>query len=427
MRQILLSVAALLLSYALLQLANGLFTTLLGVRAKLEGFSTELVGLIGSGYFLGMMLGVQYGVRVLAAVGHIRAFAAFASVMSITPLINVLWVDPWVWFTTRLASGLCMAGMIMVAESWLNERASNANRGQLLALYMITNYSAVGLGQFLLPLADPNQFQLFNLASILFSLALVPVLMTSASAPQLAQPDRVRLRQLYRVSPLGFVGSMGAGLVNATFYGLGPVFAQGVGLSIAATSAFMASVIMGGLLLQWPVGRLSDRIDRRWVLGGVSLLTALAALGILAALGYPRYWLYLAGVLYGGLTFTLYSLSAAHANDFADPEQRVQTSGGLLIAYGIGASSGPLLAGALMGRFGPSMLFLWGAAINTLLGLFALYRMTRRPSRGRGRFVAVPAEQLTSKELYVAAREEPRQEERAGQASSSRKTCSSDP
>jgi len=402
------SVAALLLSYGLLLLANGLFGTLLAVRTKLEGFPTELVGLIVAGYFVGLLAGARFGIGVVASVGHIRAFAAFASLMSTTALLHALWVHPIAWMAMRTLAGFCMAGMIMVTESWLHERSTNRTRGQVLSFYMITNYACAGCGQLLLPLADPGGFRLFSLASIVFSLALVPVLLTRAEAPLPSRPQPMDFRALYRVSPLGLVGAFSAGLVNASFFGLGPVFATGIGLSIAATSAFMSAVILGGLLLQWPVGRLSDRLDRRWILAGVSLLTAAASLAIFAAVARPEPWLFVAAVAYGSLSFTVYSLSAAHTNDFADPSLRVQTASGLLFAFGLGAIAGPLVASAVMGQAGARMLFLYTAIVSATLGVFAVYRMRRRGVR-RGAekqpFVAVPGAQFTSKELYAAARD----------------------
>lgn len=399
------SVASLLTSWGLLLFANGMFGTLLGVRTGIEGFSTEVVGFVMAGYFVGLLIGALRAVKVVATVGHIRAFAAFASIMSISALAHALIVDPIAWFFMRLVAGFCMAGMVMVTESWLNERATNEIRGQVLSMYMITNYLAAGLGQLALPLADPAKFHLFSVASIIFSLALVPVLLTQATAPMPSDTDRIRITELYKVSPLGFSATMCAGLVNAAFYSLGPIYATGIGLPLTRLSTFMASVILGGLLLQWPIGRLSDRIDRRWVMAGVGLATAAASIVVLAV--PTGVGLYIAGAAYGGLSFTMYSIAAAHTNDFANPEKRVQTAGGLLIAYGIGASTGPILAAALMGQVGPKGLFLFSAAITGLLGGFAFYRMTQRDTRSKTRrFVFQPTSEFSSEELYTSVRDQ---------------------
>ena len=402
-----LSVLSLLLSYGLLMVGNGLFSTLLGVRTQIEGFSSASVGFIVSAYFAGLLAGAFLATPIVARVGHIRAFAAFASVMSVTALLPVLAVHPLVWAPTRAVSGFCMAGMILVTESWLNERATNTNRGQVLSLYMITNYFASGCGQLFLPLADPSRFHLFSVLAIIYSLALVPVLLTRASAPIPRQPERVRFGELWHTSPLGFVGALSAGLVNSVFYGLGPVFTHAIGFSVTQTSIFMASAVFGGLVLQWPVGKLSDHVDRRWVLVGVACATCLACLGVVAVTGKSVPALYIVGGFYGGLSFTVYSLAVAHTNDFSDPERRVQTAAALLIAYGIGACIGPLVASAAMGQIGPRALFMYSAIITGLLALFGFYRMRRRAPKAkeeRSEIISLPGGQFTAGQLYGSMR-----------------------
>jgi MFS family permease len=401
------SVFSLLLSYGLLLLANGLFGTLLGVRSQIEGFGTEVVGLIMAAYFLGLLQGALRATMIVAAVGHIRAFAAFASVMSVTALLHVVVVDPIVWCVLRFASGFCMAGMILVTESWLNARSTKRTRGKVMALYMITNYFSAGCGQFLLTIADPGQFQLFSIASIIFSLALVPVLLTRSTAPKPPQRDPLNLRELWRTSPLGLLGSFCAGMVNASFYSLAPVFAFGLGLSIGGTSTFMASVIFGGLLLQYPVGHLSDRMDRRVVLTMVALATSAASVGIVMVTEWSPRWIYLAGAIYGAFSFTVYSLCISHANDFASADKLVQTASGLLTAYGFGAFLGPIIAASFMGRLGPEGLFVISALVSGFLGGFAIFRMRRRlsPSKeNRSRIITMPGGQFTSGEMYASMR-----------------------
>lgn len=401
------SVFSLLSSYGLLLLANGMFGTLLGVRSQIEGFETQVVGVIMAAYFLGLLLGALRAANVVSAVGHIRAFAAFASVMSITALVHVMVVEPLVWCGLRFVSGFCMAGMVVVTESWLNARSTNRTRGQVMALYMVTNYFAAGCGQFLLTVANPARFQLFSVASIVFSLALVPVLLTKATAPNPPRRDPLNLRELWRTSPLGLIGSFCAGLVNASFFSLAPVFALGLGLSVASTSTFMASVIFGGLLLQYPVGHLSDRIDRRTVLAMVGLATSAACVATVLVSETNVRWIYLTGVIYGGLSFTVYSLCAAHANDFASPERLVHTASGLLTAYGLGAFLGPIIASSCMTWVGPPGLFVWSAVVSGFLGSFAVYRMRRRgaPDKDeRSRVITLPGGQFTSGQLYANMR-----------------------
>ena len=411
-RQSLSSVAALLTSFGLLLLANGLFGTLIGLRTQIEDFSTAVAGLIVAAYFFGLFAGGIQAVRVVAAVGHIRSFAAFASIMSVTALGIVLVIDHFAWAALRFVGGFCMAGMIVATESWLNERCTNETRGQVMAFYMITNYLAAGCGQFILPLGDPAAFELFCVASIIYSLALVPVLLTRASAPRPSPPERASMPELWKLSPLGLIGAAAAGVVNTNFQGLAPVFAYGEGYSVTHTSIFMAAGIIGGLVFQWPMGRLSDRIDRRTVLAGVALGTAAAAFGvglIAETAGTEFRDIVVLVLIYGGLSSTVYSLCAAHTNDFAPPDKLAQTASGLLIAYGIGASAGPVLTSSLMEMFGPSTLFMVNAGVAGSLGLFALYRMFRRAPRPKAEqrpIIPSPGGQFTSGELYSSMRDQ---------------------
>jgi len=399
------SIASLLLSFGLLLLANGLFGTLLGLRSKLEGFSTETTGFIMAGYFLGLLLGAIYAVRIVAAVGHIRSFAVFASIMSVAVLTHLLRIDPITWLVLRIVAGYCMAGMVMVAESWIHERATNRTRGRVLSLYMVTNYLGSGLGQFLLIVASPAEFQSFVIASIIFSIALVPILLTQASSPKPVSPQRMRFRDLYAVSPVGVIGTIAAGLVNASLSGLGPIYAADEGLSIAQVSTFMGSIILGGMVLQFPIGRLSDRLDRRTILILVALATSACAFGIIWATRETRWPMFLVAAAYGGFAFTIYPLSSAQVNDRADPDRLVQVAAGLLIAYGIGAIAGPIVASQIMGWVGPQGLFLFIAGVAFSLALFTVLRMIIRP-RERARkapFLPLGSLGISGKQLYVAA------------------------
>ena len=400
------TVISLLLSYGLLLLANGLFSTLLGVRTQVEGFSATLVGFIVAAYFFGLLLGGLFAGRVVTRVGHIRSFAAFASLMSVSALLFPIFVTPIAWMLLRMLGGFCMAGMIMVTESWLNEAASNKTRGQILSFYMITNYFAAGCGQFLLTAGDPSQFQLFSLASIIFSLALLPVLLTRAKAPVPVHAQRMHVWTLYRIAPLGVFGVFCCGLVNSSIHGLSPVYATNMGFSEAQLSTFMAAIIMSGLFLQWPIGHLSDRIGRGPLLVYIPVLVALAAISMVYALEYSM--ILIGAMVFGAFVFTLYSLAAATANDMVNAEQRVQVAGALLITYGAGAVTGPIMAGQFMNLLGPQGLFFYFALICLLLSAFAITMRRRRAGSPEKRkpFVAVPASQSTSNQLYLSAHDE---------------------
>lgn len=379
MLKTILSVASLLLSYGLLLLANGMLGTLLGLRGKLEGFSTEIIGLIMAGYSLGLLIGAIRAVSVVASVGHIRAFAAFASIMSVAVLAHVLWIDPVFWFVLRTIAGFCLAGMILVTESWINERATNKTRGSILSLYMITNYLGAGIGQLMITIADPAKFELFAIASIIFSIALVPILLTRAKAPTPSTPERMEFRELFRISPVGVTGTVIAAIISSSFNAMGPIFAKDIGMTVENVSLFMASVVLGGMLLQIPVGRISDRFDRRTVLVFSCIGTIIGGIGIIltSESGTVSYIFMCAG-LYGGFCYTIYPVASAQIHDLADPEKRVQVASSLLIAFGVGAIIGPIISSQLMGRVGPNGIFILTASFAALLILFTLYRMIRR-------------------------------------------------
>jgi len=399
------TVVSLLLSYGLLLLANGLFSTLLGVRTQVEGFSPTLVGFIVAAYFSGLLLGGLFAGRVVTRVGHIRSFAAFASLMSVSALLFPIFVTPVAWMILRMLGGFCMAGMIMVTESWLNEAASNKTRGQILSFYMTTNYFAAGCGQFLLTAGDPSQYHLFSLASILFSLALLPVLLTRAKAPVPLHSKRMHVWTLYRIAPLGVFGVFCCGLVNSSIHGLSPVYATNMGFSEAQLSTFMAAIIMSGLFLQLPIGHLSDRIGRGPLLVYIPVLVALAAIGMVFAAEYAL--ILIGAMVFGAFVFTLYSLAAATANDMVTANQRVQVAGALLITYGAGAVTGPIVASQFMGVLGPQGLFFYFALISLVLSTFAIFKRRRDGSPDKRKpFVAVPATQSTSSQLYLSAHDE---------------------
>ncbi len=402
MLPILSSVAALLLGIGTLLLGIGLLGTLLSLRTQIEGFPTEVTGLVMSAYFAGLVVGSLYCRHVVHRVGHIRAFAAFASIVSATSLAHAFVVTPLIWGVLRALSGFCVAGLYLVTESWLNARASNQTRGRILSFYMITCYLALGVGQFLLILADPSGFELFAVVSILFSLALVPVALTKAVAPALDQPSFLRFRELYALSPMGVAGCLASGLITGAVYGMGPVFASGIGLSVSGVAALMGGMVLGGLVMSWPVGLLSDRFDRRTVIAATSLAAFFAALAIIAAAGRSSSGLIVLAGLFGGLSFPLYSLSVAHANDYIEPQDLVQASSGLLLAYGAGASLGPVAAAAVMGSLGPAGLFVFMAAVAGSLAAFAVFRMRRRepvPSDQQGPHVPLPRTALAAIQL----------------------------
>jgi MFS family permease len=404
---------ALLIGIAVLMLGHGLQGTLVGVRAGLEGFPPAATGVVMSGYYVGLLLGSFSAPRLVAQVGHVRVFAALLALASTAALFHALYVAPVAWFAVRLLTGYCFAGVFIVAESWLNGAASNQNRGGLLSLYMVIQLAALALGQFLMNLGSPSGFPLFALASVLISVASVPMLLTRSPAPAIPKASGVGLRELFRVSPLGVVGIVGVGFSNSALYGMGPVYAQAQGLSVAAISTFMASIVAGGMLLQWPMGRLSDRFDRRHVIAAVTLLAGVAAFASLPFGQLPPGWLLLQFAVIGGLSLPMYAICAAHTNDFLAPEQMVGASGALLLAYGLGAALGPTGAATVMQGVGSVGYTIYLGGVHLAIGAFALWRMTRRPSvaiQDRAPYVPVTTPSPVVTGLTQVLREESRAE-----------------
>jgi MFS family permease len=402
-----LPISALLLGAAILLVGNGLQGVLIPIRAGIEAFSTSSIGLIASAFSLGYVASCYVTPRIVRRVGHIRTFAVLAAGGASVVLLMVLIIHPWSWLLLRVASGFCLAGLFMVIESWLSEKSSNTNRGQIFSIYMIINLSAVTLGQMLLPMADPAGFSLFAIACIAIILSLVPIGLTTSAAPAPLGHVKLRLGRLYRMSPVGVVGCLAIGLANGAYAGMGAVFARQEGLNLSQVALFMSVSLVGGVLAQYPVGHLSDRMDRRIVIVAVCLgaLAAGLALALLGGFGgldpsgaVGRGLLIGLSALFGCFIYTQYSLCVAHTNDFISSRDFVEASSGLLLAYGIGASIGPFVAALLMEWSYPGALFLYTAAIHGLFVLFTLYRMTRRapvPPEAREEFVTAAGARTT--------------------------------
>ena len=368
-------VATLLLSAAILLAGQGLQATLLPVRASLESFSTVAIGSMGAAYFLGFTLGCLKGGELVRRVGHIRVFLAMSAIASAAPLVHGLLVNPVIWDVLRFVTGFCLASLYMVIESWLNESSDNSNRGLIFSMYTMITLTMMAAGQMMTLLSEPTGLQLFIIASVLFSVGAVPVALSVAPSP--AQPARtdIDLRELFAVSPSGAVGCFVAGLANGSFWGLAPVFAGVVGDAVSMAAWFMAAVVIGGAVTQWPLGLLSDRFGRRKLLVVVTLLAGAAGVALAAGmLQLDVRGTILLAAAWGGFALPVYSISVAYANDYADPSDYVRMSAGLLLVYGLGAIAGPFLASALMTWYNASGLFWFTAATHVLLVLFIGYR-----------------------------------------------------
>jgi MFS family permease len=388
-----------------LMLGAGLQGTLLGVRATLEGFPTPVIGVIMSCYYVGYLLGTFTAPRLVRSVGHIRVFAALAAVASASILVQGSFVHAIPWAIMRLVSGVCFAGIYVVAESWLNDRASRSNRGTLLALYMLVLYIGLGSAQFLLILASPASPTLFMLVSVLISLAMVPIVVSAHQTPQASVPLKVRYRDLYRNSPLGVVAVTVSGMISSTIFSMGPVYARLSGLGTSGVATFMAVSILSAVVTQYPVGRLSDRMDRRTVIAIVCTIATLVATSIVVFNDMPHGVFLMFAALFSGFVLTLYSLAVSHVNDKLEPGQMVAASSALLSLNGTAAAIGPVLAGSLIAAFGPKAYFATLATLTGVLTIYDLWRKTRRspvPAAQKGPFITVQPQGMSGQILRGA-------------------------
>ncbi len=373
------SVWALLLGMMLLMVGNGLQGTLLGVRGAIEGFSTFQLSLVMSAYFVGFLGGSRLAPEMIRRVGHVRVFAALGSFISATLILYPTIADPWAWTGLRVLIGFCFSGVYVTAESWLNNSVSNANRGQALSLYMIVQMVGIVSAQGLLVLGDPSGFVLFIIPSVLVSISFAPILLSISPTPAFDTTKPMSLLALYRISPLGCVGILLMGGVYSAQFGMAAVYASQAGLSVPQISLFIATIYVGAMLLQYPIGWISDRMDRRLLILSVALMGAISAL---AGALFGSHFMVLLGVafLVGGTSNPLYSLLTAYTNDFLEPDDMAAASGGLLFINGLGAIAGPIVTGWIMGVIGPPGFWLFVGVLMLLLSAYSAWRMTRRPA-----------------------------------------------
>ncbi len=372
-------VASLLAGVALLMLGNGLFLTLVPLRADLEGFGAAWIGAIGAAYFTGFVLGCYLVPPLVAQVGHIRVYAAVAALGAIVPLLHSLALTPVAWIVFRIVLGLCISGLYMVIESWLNAASTRRNRGTVFSAYIAIHLASVTAGQYLILIASPGGSVLFSVATILFALAVVPVCLSRAPTPPLPVKARPDLRKLWRNSQVAVVGCMTNGMANGAVWSLAPLYAKSLDLSLTGIAAFVSIAILGGAFVQYPLGRLSDRLpDRRWLIAALCAVATCAGLVLLLGTALPLPAVYAAYFLFGAAAFSVYGFSVAHANDHAEPGDFVEISAGLLVIFGVGAVVGPLLASGLMEALGSRYLFMFTCVVHGAVAVWTLWRMKQR-------------------------------------------------
>ncbi|MBY6200015.1 MFS transporter [Maritalea mobilis] len=409
---------ALLFGMFLLQVGNGLQGSLMGVRGALEGFTTFQLSLIGSAYFLGFLGGSSIAPKFIARVGHVRVFAALGSLISAVVISYPIVSDPYVWMALRVVIGFSLSGVYVTAESWLNNSATNETRGQSLSAYMLVQMLGFVAAQGILSAGDPSGWLLFVIPSILVSLSFAPILLSATPTPAFEAARPMTLRQLYTASPFGVVGMLMLGAVFAGQYAMAAVYATEAGFGLGQLSLFVSSFFIGAILFQYPIGWMSDRMDRRLLIIGAAVVAGVA--GLVGAMFGDVFTVVLAvGVVSGGFVQPLYALIIAYTNDYLEPEDMAAASGGLIFVNGLGAIAGPPVMGLIMGQVGPAAFWSFMSVILFLVAVYGVWRMTQRVSAyaDEGDYEAVsyaailpgaasPVAVETAQELYVEAAEE---------------------
>ena len=389
---------ALFLGYGVLIIAHGLQGNLLGVRAVLENFNIIATGALMSGYFIGYFVGANVVPNLVGKVGHIRVFAAFASTASLSILLHSVIVDPYVWILGRFITGFSIISIFVVVESWLNDRATNRTRGKVLSIYMIITFIGMGFGVLLLNFNDPTNYEPFILVSVLLSIALVPILLTKRKPPTFKKISSIKIKELYKISPLGTFSMFCVGFIHPAIFTMGAVYGALMNFSVLEISLYLFLITLSGAVFQWPIGYLSDRFDRRIILIITALLgsvlTILCFFSVSASpdfinlssnwkniyqhIANHRMSFYIFISLYAGVSLPLFSLNLAYVNDFLPKEKFVSAGAGMQIIFGLSAMSAPFICSFFMKQFGPNGMFIFLFIFQTLIGLFGIYRMTRR-------------------------------------------------
>jgi MFS family permease len=414
MYRALLAVFALLMGTAFLQAASGLQSLVMPMRGQLEGFSTTQLGLFGTAWAAGFVFGCMFSPRLVGRVGHIRAFGVSAALGAAVALMSGIIVDPLTWMALRFLTGFTMAGAFMIIESWLNEKASNENRGTIFGLYTMVSLAAVTIGQLGAAWGDVATPTLFIIVGILYCFALLPTAISTAETPRPIESVSLDIGAIWRNSPIAAAACFLVGVANGAFGTLGAVYGARIELSNANIAYMMSVPVIAGALMQLPFGRLSDRMDRRYVLAGIAAIGVL--LGVLLAVFQPtapEVVITIVGI-YGAAAYSIYSIAVAHANDHASSTNFIRVSGGLLILYGFGTIVGPIFGAGAMGAVGPEGLFLVTASAHMLIIVYAIQRTYRRasvPILGRQLFKSIFGERAITPE---AVRLDPRGADTAG-------------
>jgi len=382
---------ALFTGYGIIMIAHGLQGNLLGVRSVIEEFSFIATGTMMSGFFIGYFIGANIVPKLVGKVGHIRVFAAFASMASLSILIHAVFVNPFIWTFGRFLTGFSIVGIFIVVESWLNDRANNRTRGQVLSTYMFITMIALAIGVLLLNFSSPERYEPFILISLLLSIALIPILLTKRKPPKFKKLSSIKIKDLYKISPFGTVGMFCTGFIHSCIFTLAAVYAAIINFTVFEISLLLFLITISGAIFQWPIGYYSDRYDRRLIIISCTFagtffcalsMTAsgasLANMYLATSIGMDKIMFFVFVTLYAGLAIPMFTLNLAYVNDFIPKEKFVAAGGGLQIIFGLGAMGGPMLCSVFMNAYGANGFFVYLFIFHIIIGLFGMYRMTRR-------------------------------------------------
>ena len=391
---------ALFTGFGIIVVSHGFQGNLLGIRSVIESFNFIATGIMMSAYFVGFFIGATVVPRLVTKVGHIRVFAAFASMASLSSLVHVVFVDPYVWIFARFLTGFSMIGIFIIVESWLNDRANNKTRGKVLSLYMLVTYVGMALGNLLLNVSDPRYYEPFILISLLFSIALIPILLTKRKPPKFRKNSAIKIKELFKISPFGTVSMFCTGFIFAPIFSLLSVYAVTMKLGIFETSLLLVGVMLAGALFQWPIGSLSDKYDRRKIIIGSSLAAIIFSLSAIFVSGVgnslsnlfiestvsfnyfstvmDKSRLFIFIILLAGVTLPLFSLNLALVNDYIPKEKFVAAGSGLNILFGLGAMAGPIMCSILMHFLGPNGFFIHISIFLIVIIVFGFYGLSQR-------------------------------------------------
>ena len=382
---------ALFVGYGILMIAHGLQGNLLGVRSVIEEFNFIATGTMMSGYFAGYFVGAIMVPNLISKVGHIRVFAAFASMASLAILVHAVFVDPIVWICGRFLTGFSIIGIFIVVESWLNDRANNRTRGQVLSAYMFIGLMGLAIGALLLNFSSPKKYEPFILISLLLSIALIPILLTKRKPPKFRNITGIKVKELYKISPLGTVSMFCTGFIHSTIFTMGAVYAAIMNFTIFEISFFIFLITVSGAIFQWPIGYFSDRTDRRIIIIGCTFAgaifcflliitsgTSLENMYLATSVGIDKIMFFVYAAIYAGMAIPLFTLNLAYVNAYIPKEKFVAAGGGLQIIFGLGAMGGPVIASSLMYKYGANGFFIHLFIFHIIIGLFGMYRITKR-------------------------------------------------